>query len=228
MLERSESSGVFLLALVIATAAVIAACGASAPRAPSAAGSETDAGTLSASGSVSGTGTASATAVSTPGPMKPPRASEMVGDLLAIGLDAKSLPPLEKLEPDKLRKVMKLFARSLGVKCADCHADGSRPGTEPAMDAMTPRKKVAVQMWSRFVRGMATSDGSPVFCDSCHQGSLKILDRHDRKAAEKWMEDNYVGKLERKDGQENDCATCHGEASEYHFIDLWKQGKRFP
>ena len=144
----------------------------------------------------------------------------MLADLQAIGLDAKNLPPLSKLEPEKLRKVMKLFARSLGAKCADCHAD--------AMEAMTPRKRAASQMWDHFVRGMAMADDSPLFCDSCHQGSFHILDRHDRKATEKWMDDNFVGKLKRQDGQENDCATCHGEAHEDRFVELWKQGKPFP
>jgi len=144
----------------------------------------------------------------------------MLADLQAIGLDAKNLPPLKKLEPEKLRKVMKLFTRSLGAKCNDCH-------TEP-MDAMTPRKRAAEQMWNHFVRGLAMADDSPVFCDSCHQGSFRILDRRDKKATEKWMDDSYVDKLKRKDGQENDCATCHGEAAEYHFVELWKQGKVFP
>jgi hypothetical protein len=217
--------------LLLASMGVGAACGGGGAKSPSGAGPESVADAAAASGSATATatvtdaGTATAmdagtTAAPVIGPMNPPRPSQMLADLQAIGLDAKNLPPLAKLEPEKLRKVMKLFARSLGVKCAGCHAE--------AMETMTPRKRVAIQMWNHFVRGMAMGDDSPLFCDSCHQGSVHILDRRNKKATEKWMDDNFVGKLQRKDGQENDCATCHGEEVEDHFIDLWKQGKPFP
>src|ERR1019366_4527357 len=72
--------------------------------------------------------------------MKPIVASAMVEDLCALGLDAKSLPPIEKLEPRTLRGVMKLMARSLVVKCNDCHQEGD-------FAAPTRRKKIAAHMW---------------------------------------------------------------------------------
>jgi len=56
--------------------------------------------------------------------MKAPIPTAMIDDLRALGLDAKNLPPIEKLEPRTLRGVMKLMAKSLGVRCGDCHQEG--------------------------------------------------------------------------------------------------------
>lgn len=139
----------------------------------------------------------------------------MLADVQAIGIDLKKPPQLAKLEPEKLRKVMKLFTKALGAKCGDCHADD--------MAAPTPRKKVAEKMWNEFVVKLQNPDGSPIFCDSCHQGRFLQLDRHDKKALSGWMDDNFVGKLKRKDGKEHECATCHGDPPEYKFLDDWRK-----
>src|ERR1700733_2221505 len=72
--------------------------------------------------------------------MKAPVASAMGADLQALGLEPKNLPPIEKLDPKQLRGVMKLLARSLGGKCADCHTEGD-------FAAQTRRKKIATKMW---------------------------------------------------------------------------------
>ena len=148
------------------------------------------------------------------GPMKPVIATTMTADLQAIGVDAKSLPPLPKMPPATLRKVMRTFTKALGAKCTDCH-------NESDYAAPTPMKKVAAGMWDHFVREMAMSDGTPVYCDSCHQGRMKILDRHDKKALGKWMDDNFVGKLARRDKKDMECATCHGDPFEGDILGKW-------
>jgi len=107
--------------------------------------------------------------------MKPTATSNMASDLQDMGLDLKNLPPLEKLEPNKLRKVMRTFTKSLGAKCSDCH-------NESDYGAMTPMKKIALHMWNDYVRGLAFEDGTALYCDSCHQGKNEVLDRHDKKA----------------------------------------------
>ena len=91
--------------------------------------------------------------------------------LVALGLDPAHLPPLDRLQPNVLRKVMKLFVQSLGVQCTTCHSDDD-------FGAPTPQKAIATHMWNDIVRRIQRSDGGPVFCDSCHQGRSKLLDRH--------------------------------------------------
>jgi hypothetical protein len=152
--------------------------------------------------------------------MKPVMASAMVDDLWALGLDAQSLPPIEKLEPRTLRSVMKLMARSLGVKCSDCHQEGD-------FAAPTRRKKIAAHMWDEFAAKLSlTGSGNgeaPIFCDSCHQGRVQLLDRRDKKALSKWMDDNFVARLDRRDGKTGksvECETCHVDM-DMHFLAKW-------
>ena len=71
---------------------------------------------------------------------------------------------------------MKLIAKSLGVKCGDCHQEGD-------FAAPTRRKKIAAQMWDEFAAKLvAGRRRAPLFCDSCHQGRTTLLDRRDKKA----------------------------------------------
>ncbi len=149
------------------------------------------------------------------GPMKALAPTAMVADLKGMGLDPNALPPLDQLPPETLRKVMKTFSKALGARCDDCHI---------AKDfaAPTPRKAVAIGMWNHFVRELAAKDGSPVYCDSCHQGTMTpLLDRHDDDALGHWMQANYVAPLKRRDGKDHKCATCHGEPFEGHFLKAW-------
>ncbi len=217
-----------LLLVALTLGAVAAACGGGAAAGPepavpagSASGAPSASAAPSASSAASAAPVASASAAPVfTGPMKSPVPTAMAADLQALGLDPKNLPPLGKLQPEKLRKVMKLIAKSLGAKCRDCHAD--------EMSDPTPRKRVAENMWNLFVQRLSFADGSPVFCDSCHQGTISpLLDRRDKKALSRWMDANFVDRLARRDGKEHDCPTCHGEEQENHFIDLWKAGKPF-
>lgn len=146
--------------------------------------------------------------------MKPPRASAMAADLESLRLDVNALPPIEKLEPTALRGVMKLLARSLGVKCAHCHQDGD-------FAAPTPQKRVAAKMWDEFVVKLAMADSSPLFCDSCHQGRVKQLDRGDKKRLARWMDDNFVHGLNRKDAVDHACETCHVDM-DMTFLTQWR------
>ena len=144
--------------------------------------------------------------------MKPLVASAMIADLKALGLDPGALPPLDKLPPDTLRKVMKTFTKALGARCTDCHVAGD-------FAAPTPRKAITVGMWNHFVRELAFKDGTPIYCDSCHQGTLTpLLDRHDDKALGHWMDQNYVTQLKRRDAKEHDCPTCHGDPFQPRFL----------
>ncbi len=143
--------------------------------------------------------------------MKPIVATTMTAELVAIGLDPKKLPPLEKLEPEKLRKVMKTFTKALGVQCSGCH-------NAEDFKAPTPHKKIAARMWNDFARGLTMADGSPVYCDSCHQGRMETLDRKDKKVLSAWMQTEFVDKLKRTDKKDHGCETCHGDPFEGQFL----------
>jgi hypothetical protein len=145
--------------------------------------------------------------------LKSPVPTAFADDLKALGLDVAKLPPMAKLEPKQLRAVMKIFAKSLGAKCGDCHQEGD-------FAAQSSRKKIAAKMWDQFAAKLTFSDGSPLFCDSCHQGRIKQLVRTDKKALSKWMGANFVDKLKRKDGQEQACETCHVEW-DMTFLKSW-------
>jgi len=213
-----------ILPFVLATAAFAAACGGAQPEpqtptAPAA----TSPAAATAAPAPSGAPSAAAPASGGPspvgqpafsGPMKAVAASMMLADLQGIGLDAKNLPPLDKLEPDKLRKVMRTFSKALGAKCTDCHQDADYA-------APTPMKAVAAHMWEEFSRKLAMSDGAPLYCDSCHQGRMKFLDRHDKKALSGWMDANFVDKEKRKDGKDHGCETCHGDPFEADILGKW-------
>jgi hypothetical protein len=168
-------------------------------------------------------GSASASAPLGPAPvavdMKSPIPTAMVDDLKALGLDAKKLPPIEKLEPRALRGVMKIMAKSLGVRCGDCHQEGD-------FAAPTRRKKIAAHMWDEFAVKLSLGDSqgqpAPLFCDSCHQGRTTLLDRRDKKALSKWMDDNFASKLQRKDGKSEECESCHVDM-DMHFLAQWGQ-----
>lgn len=138
----------------------------------------------------------------------------MLASLQALGLDPKNLPPIEKLDPRALRGVMKLIAKALGSKCGDCHREGDFALT-------TPRKKIAMKMWDEFVAKLVfAADDAPLFCDSCHRGRTKQLDRTDLKALGKWMDANFVLGLKRKDDQDNTCVTCHVD-KDMRFLSKW-------
>jgi formate-dependent nitrite reductase cytochrome c552 subunit len=155
-----------------------------------------------------------------------PAPSVFAADLVALGLDPQNLPPLDKLDPRVLRGVMRLFARSLGVKCADCHEraddDVARAGGAASLGFALPtrRKKIATRMWNEFLVKLSAQDGKPLFCDSCHAGRVHYLDRRDKKALAAWMDAHFVAKLARKDGKDHGCETCHVDM-DMTFLTAW-------
>jgi hypothetical protein len=161
--------------------------------------------------------TTNPTAPPSKGPMHPIAPSKLVSDLKDIGLDARALPPLAKMEPEKLRKVMKTFTKALGVQCNACHDPND-------FRAWTPKKKIASHMWNDWVRALAMEEKTAVlYCDSCHQGSMDFLDRGDKKALSAWMDANFVSKLKRTDAKEHGCETCHGDPFDNRFLAKWSK-----
>jgi hypothetical protein len=75
-------------------------------------------------------------------------------------------------------------------------------------------------MWDDLAAKLTTADGSPIFCDSCHQGRIVQLDRSDKKALAKWMDASFVVALKRKDGKAQECESCHVDM-EMRFLTKW-------
>lgn len=148
--------------------------------------------------------------------MQPVRASTLLAKLQAAGLDPKKLPPLESLDRHQKLRVMRTFTESLGIACVDCHA-----GVDFAAD--TRRKRAAKRMWNELTRVVAMPNGDAVYCDSCHQGALFVLDRRDKAKVTDFMSDVFVDKLKRIDGRDHECATCHGDPPDLHFVSTWKE-----
>lgn len=140
------------------------------------------------------------------------RPSEMLERLRAAGLDPANLPPLSELSLEqKQNGIMPAFARSLGVQCRFCHVQGNYA-------APTEHRHVTQVMYDRFVRALKHEDGSPVFCDSCHAGQAEFLPEGDRGVINRFMRKNYVQPLERLDGDDHGCPTCHGEPPVWEFL----------
>jgi hypothetical protein len=150
-----------------------------------------------------------------PGPMRPVHATKMGEAIAAIGLDPKDLPPLETIDAKRRLRLMRTFSDALGVPCVGCHARDD-------FAADTRRKRVAKRMWNEVVRVLALEGGEPVYCDSCHQGSMFVLDRRDKAKVSDFMSDVFVGTLKRQDGRDHGCETCHGDPPEFAFLTSWK------
>ena len=212
--------GHLLLASSVVVAVAIAACGGGETQGPGPqvpGGPSATVSTPPAPGSVTPPGTAgTATPPAPGGPMKTPSGSAMAEDLKKLGIDPLNPPPLNKLSPDVIRKLMPTFAKSLGVKCEACHDVND-------FKKWTPKKRVAAGMWQHFVVGLRLEEGPPLYCDSCHGGKLEFLDRHDKKALSAWMDTNYVTKLKRVDKKDHSCETCHGDPFDPKFLDGWEK-----
>jgi hypothetical protein len=145
--------------------------------------------------------------------------SQLAASLTAAGLDIHQLPKLESLPDAQLHKVMSTFTKALGVQCNGCHDTSD-------YSASTPQKIIALNMWDQFVLGLKTKDGSAFYCDSCHQGQKDFLDRSSHQGLASFMSANFVGKLQRVDGQTHDCSTCHGNPFKGDiFKDIWHDGE---
>ncbi len=143
------------------------------------------------------------------GPMGPLRPSAEAARLAALGIVPHTLV---QATPTQRDEIMRSFRRSLGVACNFCHAADD-------YDRMTPRVAVAVTMWTKFARRMRRRDGSPLYCDSCHNGTAVFLrrDRSDRASLLRVMEE-YTREFVLLDGRPVDCASCHGQPFNPRFL----------
>ncbi len=217
---RTHAVSHVLLGSSLCLSVAIAACGGGDATAPGPAVPTAPSASVPAppgSATVPPVGTA-ATPPAAGAPMKVPTGSAMAEDLKKLGIDPLHPPPLAKLSPDVIRKLMPTFAKSLGVKCEACHDVNN-------FKASTPHKKAAAQMWQHFVVELALESGEPLYCDSCHGGKEEFLDTHDKKALSGWMDANYVAKLKRADKKDHSCETCHGDPFDPKFVHGWEAGK---
>jgi cytochrome c peroxidase len=84
---------------------------------------------------------------------------------------------------ENVKKLMKTFTKSLGVKCDECHVGKPQEGKPfPKFDFPSdekPEKNIARKMMvmvdsinSAFISKMGESDFEQVTCVTCHRGSL--------------------------------------------------------
>jgi hypothetical protein len=161
-------------------------------------------------------------------PLESEVSAEIVSTLRGAGFTLTTLPRnLDELhEPGhaRMRAVMKTFTVALGTTCDGCHVKGSTAeSSDEEMRVDTPRKEVARKMWTRFVVALQRTDGTAIYCDTCHQGKMTFLDRTDNEALATWMQANFVDGLVRKDRATQACGTCHGEDGNGAFLDAWRQ-----
>jgi hypothetical protein len=165
-------------------------------------------------------------------PLREKNDARVIAALKAGGIDLKNLPTdLDELvaEPDheRLKAVMESFKIALGTTCDGCHVKGAM--TSEDFKTATPKKAIAKRMWTDFVVALkkADVDGAPatsvLYCDSCHQGKMKFLDRTDTNALGRWMQTNFVAALSRKNAAAHDCTTCHkDQPTPGPFLESWK------
>jgi hypothetical protein len=120
--------------------------------------------------------------------------------------------------------LMHSFAASIGSDteddCNHCHVDWHDESVR-----INETTRIARHMWDDILGKLELADGQPFYCDSCHQGRAKFLDRSNPKAVEAWMQANMVDKLRRRDGQKHDCTTCHGAAPDAYdaLLETWSR-----
>lgn len=132
------------------------------------------------------------------------------------GFDPLNLPrTLSEADDIAHATLMQSFTRSLGISCDGCHEQNRAAGTM--------EKRIAAHMWGDILGKLEFKDGSPLYCDSCHQGSMHFLDRSDPMAVMAWMSENMVAKLQLRDGGDHNCATCHGNPAVYDLLGQWAQ-----
>jgi hypothetical protein len=229
----------FGLVAALGLAALAGACGPSAPPPDTAADKTGDTTGGQTTGDTGTTGTPAGGTDATPGgattspattgaaatPAAPVGAaknvpvveSKMLGDLKAAGINLAKISEIGKLPLAQKKKVMPIMQKAMGyTACTGCHVEGD-------FKAETRNLKISREMWNAYTVPLRDEKGGVLFCDSCHSGQPKVLNRADQDAVRKFMEDEYEHKLTRADKKEMECATCHGEALELKIIEkLWK------
>jgi hypothetical protein len=143
----------------------------------------------------------------------------MLADLKATGINLTKISEIGKLPLAQKKKVMPIMQKAMGyTACTGCHVEGD-------FKAETRNLKISREMWNAYTVPLRDEKGGVLFCDSCHSGQAKVLNRADKEALKKFMEDEYEHKLTRADKKDMECSTCHGEAMETKIIEkLWKIG----
>jgi len=212
------SSSSLGLALFVAASAAIAACGGSSPPVETPPAPTAEAAPPPA---------ASSSAAATPPPSTPPppagpagtpvQASTLLADVKKAGIDPAKNPVLEKMSSADKKKVMPFFVKALGYKdCTGCHASLSDYKT------VTHNMQLTRGMWDHFIAYGRDTNDAVMFCDSCHAGKDKILNREDKAGVKKFMESDYVGKIHRADKKAMECTTCHSDKMELDiFGKVW-------
>jgi hypothetical protein len=160
-----------------------------------------------------------------------PGASLLGTKLTAAGFDIKNLNPMADtiteaktdLTGMRMKGLMDAISEGLGVRCNFCH---TTVGADGGIDykATSEKKNIATKMWDEFVVKLDFKNGDPLFCDSCHSGSAKMLDRAPATISA-FMGESYVGLFKRTDGQTHACSTCHGSPFNPEFLPIWAQNK---
>ncbi|NUQ79434.1 MAG: hypothetical protein HUU21_38480, partial [Polyangiaceae bacterium] len=145
--------------------------------------------------------------------------SKMLAELKATGISLTKISEIGKIPLAQKKKLMPLMQKAMGyTACTGCHVEGD-------FKAETRNLKISREMWNAYTVPLRDEKGGVLFCDSCHSGQAKVLNRADQEAVKKFMEDEYEHKLTRADKKEMECSTCHGEAMELKIIEkLWKIG----
>ncbi len=231
------------LLAALSLAALAGACGPSAPPPDTAADKTGDTGASGATGTTgdtgaSGTQAGGATGGTTGGTSATPATtgaaatgsapagaaknvplveSKLAGDLKAIGINLAKIPEIGKLPLSQKKKVMPIMQKAMGyAACTDCHVEGD-------FKAETRNLKISREMWNAYTAPLRDEKGGVLFCDSCHSGQPKVLNRADQEALRKFMEEEYEHKITTADKKEVECSTCHGDAMELKIIEkLWK------
>lgn len=218
----------FLIVSLCVSGALAAACGPATPEpvnpTPTATPTSEPAPTATPSASPTAatpppSATPSATPTAPPASTvqnQPIQPSAMIDDVKKIGFDMKKVPTLESLPMAQKKKVMPFFVKALGYQnCGGCHVEGD-------FKKETHNIKLARQMWDHFIVQERDAKGGNIFCDSCHNGKQKLLDRSNKDALKKFMESDYVGKLTRADKKDQECATCHTDTFEMKIFEkVW-------
>lgn len=143
--------------------------------------------------------------------------SKMLAELKATGINLTKVSEIGKIPLAQKKKLMPIMQKAMGyTACTGCHVEGD-------FKAETRNLKISREMWNAYTVPLRDEKGGVLFCDSCHSGQAKVLNRADQEAVKKFMEDEYEHKLTRADKKEMECSTCHGEAVELKIIEkLWK------
>ena len=107
--------------------------------------------------------------------------SKMIADIKAIGIDLASPGDLSKMDMSKKKKLMPFFVKALG------HVGLRRLPRRGRLQGRHAQQADGVVDVEPLRQRSSRQGGGALFCDSCHQGKQKLLDRSDKKALSKFM-----------------------------------------